>query len=199
MGLITKEVEVRVDGSNIKYYEDLGYKIPRYYNKSAGRYLIKKGTTITVKIEDLHRGSCIKVDVECDRCHNNKDIMYFAYCQRRNQDQIGDKSYCQHCASGIHISGEKNHFWNPNLTDEDRQNYHKATGDYNKFIRTVLARDNYTCQCCGKTSKEISLEVHHLNAFKEYGDKRTERTEPLYKYASFPFHSFKYASTPLFL
>ena len=41
---------------------------------------------------------------------------------------------------------------------------------YNKFIRKTLVRDNYTCQCCGKTSKETNLEVHHLDAFKKYED-----------------------------
>ena len=34
MGLLSTEVEVRLTGSNIKYYEDLGYEIPRYYNHS---------------------------------------------------------------------------------------------------------------------------------------------------------------------
>ena len=29
MGLISKEVEVVLNGSNIKYYESLGYEIPR--------------------------------------------------------------------------------------------------------------------------------------------------------------------------
>lgn len=174
MGLITKEIEVRIDGANRKYYENLGYVIPTYYNKNSCRYHIKKGTTIIVKIEDLNPNSHIKVLAECDCCGKVKEIMYSAYCKRRNQDKIGDKYYCKHCASSIHISGENNHFWNPNLTDEDRQNYHKATGEYNKFIRKTLARDNYTCQCCGKNSKETNLEVHHLDAFKEYEDKRTD-------------------------
>ena len=35
MGLITKEVEVKLGGKNIKYYENLGYQIPRYYNEDA--------------------------------------------------------------------------------------------------------------------------------------------------------------------
>lgn len=174
MGLLTKEIEVRVANQNASYYENLGYKIPRYYNKNQCRYLIKKGTTITVKIEDLNLGSQSKVQVECDKCHQVKDIMYCAFTKRRHKEELGDKYYCEHCASSIHISGKNNHFWNPNLTDEDRQSYHKATSDYNRFIRTALARDNYTCQCCGKTSKEINLEVHHLDAFKENVDKRTD-------------------------
>ena len=34
MGLLTKEVEVVVNSRNVKYYDDLGYDIPKYYNKN---------------------------------------------------------------------------------------------------------------------------------------------------------------------
>ena len=53
MGLLSTEVEVRLTGSNIKYYEDLGYEIPRYFNKNNNKYMVKRGTTILVKIKDL--------------------------------------------------------------------------------------------------------------------------------------------------
>ena len=33
MGLITKEVEVKLRGSNVQHFENLGYKIPRIKNK----------------------------------------------------------------------------------------------------------------------------------------------------------------------
>ena len=39
MGLLSTEVEVRLTGSNIKYYEDLGYEIPRYFNKNKWKWL----------------------------------------------------------------------------------------------------------------------------------------------------------------
>ena len=174
MGLLTTEIEVLLNGKNIKYYEDLGYKIPRYYNKNQCHYQLKKGTTIIVKIEDLHPGSHIRVDVECDECHNKKDILYCAYYNRRHQEEIGDKYYCEHCASKIYISGENNPGWNPNLTDEDRENYHKRSTLYNKFIRSVLARDNYICQCCGRKNGEVGLIAHHLDSFDWCVEKRTD-------------------------
>ena len=34
MGLLTKEVEVVVNSRNVKYYEDLGYDIPKRYDKN---------------------------------------------------------------------------------------------------------------------------------------------------------------------
>ena len=33
VGLISKEIEITLSSKNIKYYENLGYEIPRYYNK----------------------------------------------------------------------------------------------------------------------------------------------------------------------
>lgn len=176
MGLLTKEVEVRIDSSNKQYYKNLGYEIPEYYDKWNNCYRTKRGTTIIVDIKDLHPGSYIRVDVECDECHNKKDIMYFSYCQRRHQNEIGDKYYCKSCASKKYITGINNHFWNPNLTDEERENTHKRTTKYNKFIRGVYARDKYTCQCCGKTNSETIIEAHHLDGFDWCKEKRTDIT-----------------------
>lgn len=174
MGLLSTEVEVRLDGVNIKHFEKLGYDIPKYCDKEHKKYRVKKGTTIMVKVEDLLPRSRVKIDVECDACHNKKDILYCAYHSRKNSES--DKYYCEHCAAKIYISGESNHFWNPNLTDEDRINNRKATTEYNNFLRKVLARDKYICQCCGNTNKEMGLEVHHLDGFDWCKEKRTDTT-----------------------
>ena len=58
MGLVSKEVEVNINGSNYKHYEDLGYEIPlglatKYtYEKYKKKYVLKKGTKIKVKRYD---------------------------------------------------------------------------------------------------------------------------------------------------
>ena len=41
MGLITKEVEVLLHGNTIKYYENLGYEIPREKDKT-NKMVVKK-------------------------------------------------------------------------------------------------------------------------------------------------------------
>ena len=63
MGLITKEVEIRLWGQMISYYESLGYKIPRKDN-GWGKMIVPKGTTITINVFDLKSQSDILVDVE---------------------------------------------------------------------------------------------------------------------------------------
>lgn len=43
MGLITKEVEVTLGVRNIRYYENLGYKIPKYEDRNHNMR-VKRGT-----------------------------------------------------------------------------------------------------------------------------------------------------------
>ena len=49
MGLITKEVEVCVCSNKQKYYESLGYNIPREKNNN-GRMRVPRGSKIKVKV-----------------------------------------------------------------------------------------------------------------------------------------------------
>ena len=78
MGLITKEVEVTLGVRNIKYYEKLGYKIPKYENRNH-ELVVKRGTKIKVKTEDLSSGSNVEIEYECDMCHKLFTTRYDVY------------------------------------------------------------------------------------------------------------------------
>ena len=94
--LITKEVEIELNPSNIKYFEDLGIKIPRMID-SKGRYKVKKGTKIIVNVENLSDGSNALVDIECDGCGENlKNIKWVNYKKYAQND---GKYYCNKCAT----------------------------------------------------------------------------------------------------
>lgn len=89
MGIITKEVEIKVNSFTIKHYESLGYKIPlRKSSKSSFRHTGKEfvydlGNTFSVKVEDLQKRSNVKIDVECDCCGKPiYDVTYEDYCKR---------------------------------------------------------------------------------------------------------------------
>lgn len=172
MGLITKEVEVGVTGVTQKYYESLGYEIPRYWNESKKAYFVKSGTTIQVKTCDLPKHSKIKITYMCDNCKTIHTVNYESYYKSKHQNE--DACYCQKCMLKVFNTGENHPLWNEKLTEEERINS-RDYPEYTEFTKRVLARDNYTCQCCGKTESNM-LEVHHLDGYNWCIEKRTDDT-----------------------
>ena len=168
MGLITKEVEVLLNGKNIRYYESIGYEIPRM--KSFGAMRVPKGTKIIVPVIDLSPTSSTLVEIQCDCCGM---IYKRPYAQYYTYNRQG-KMYCKSCAITILTSGEKHYRWKSDKTDEERLN-ERCYPEYTTFIKSVLARDNYTCQCCGKISAS-NLVVHHLDGYNWCKEKRTDVT-----------------------
>ena len=75
MGLISEWIEVGLGSKNIKYYEDLGYKIPKTRNKW-GKLGTPKGKKIKVKVTDLPKGSHAIVKVVCDCCNKNYETFF---------------------------------------------------------------------------------------------------------------------------
>ena len=152
MGLITKEVEVELIGKSIKYYKDLGYKIPMIREKSQykkrtgtrkrkiGKLRVKQGTTIMIKVSDLPKRSEVKVMVKCDCCKEEKEIGYRNYYEYNHDG----KYYCNKCHSKIFL-------FNESITDEERLNK-RAYKQYKYFVNKCMNRDNYTCKCCGDIS-----------------------------------------------
>jgi len=104
--LISEYAEVVINGSNKKYYESLGYIIPKYKDKY-GREKYKKGQTIKVKVSDLQKTSRVEVEVQCDYCGENflqpfvrynrskkslikKDCCGKTICQRKKERRSDD-------------------------------------------------------------------------------------------------------------
>lgn len=168
MSLITKEVEIKLCGTNIKWFEEKGYKIPRRADKR-GRLTVPKNTKIKISVNDLQPRSNVEVDVDCDCCRKIYSIHWSDY-----QIQLHDgKIYCKSCANKVLHSGKNHPNWNPNLTDEDRKNG-RDYPEYVEFIKKVQIRDKYTCQYCGK--KHRDLEVHHLNGYNWFIEGRVDET-----------------------
>lgn len=188
MGLLSTEVEVKLSSKNIEYYENLGYKVPRYYNKNNSKYMVKRGTVVLVKVQDLSKCSNVIVDISCDYCGKFLRWTYNDY-NRRNHE---GKCYCKRCGKIVLRSGENNPNWNPNLTDEERINGRNYI-EYTDFIKGVLARDNYTCQCCGDTNSS-EMEVHHLYGYANFPEYRIDQTQAivLCKNCHKAFHNWHY-------
>ena len=77
MGLISKTVWINV-GTNTKYYEELGYKIPKRKD-FRGRISVPKGTKIEVRVEDLKVNSHTIVEYKCDNCGGDFPCTYQNY------------------------------------------------------------------------------------------------------------------------
>lgn len=93
--ILDEQVLVSLSGSNIQYYESLGYNIPRVpVNGRKDRFTVKRGTKISVNIDDLQIGSNSQVNVSCDYC--NKVFMRpYGFILKRRQGI--NKDACDDC------------------------------------------------------------------------------------------------------
>lgn len=73
---------------------------------------------------------------------------------------------------GRKVLGENNPCYNPNLSDNDRNNRRLLFG-YSSWRILVYAKDDYTCQCCGDNSGG-NLNAHHLDSYDWCKEKRIE-------------------------
>ena len=136
MGLISEYIEVGLSSNTIKYYESLGYEIPRYKNQR-GKMVVKRGTKIKIKVADIPKQSTVKVLVKCDCCNKEYYTEYFNYT---NQNHNG-KSYCHKCSLRVLNSGENHYKWKIDKTNEEREQGRYYI-EYTEFIKKVLKRDN---------------------------------------------------------
>ena len=138
MGLLDTEVEINLNGRNLDYLEKLGYEIPRSEDRW-GRLRVPMGSKIIVKIEDLKPNSQTPVRIKCDDCGRENEVSYQSY----RQNNYNGLCYCHKCVN----KGDRSPVWNPNKTKEEREETRKYK-EYNDFVKSVLARDDYTCHCC---------------------------------------------------
>ena len=83
MSLISKTAKIKWHSKTKKWDESKGYKFTKY------------GDEFEVKIEDITRGSNIKIDIQCDGC--GKKIRMYIYNYMRNINSYNKKNYCKKC------------------------------------------------------------------------------------------------------
>jgi len=93
--LISKNVEIKVNGKKIPYYESLGYIIPKHKTKDG--YCVKKDTKIIVDVNDIPKTSRVLVTIKCDYCGSEYNIRYDDYTNRKRKDINSD--CCCNCKS----------------------------------------------------------------------------------------------------
>ena len=105
MGVITKEVEVRLNGNNVNRYKKLGYDIPMRKASMSTKheicYVADFKKTILVKIEDLPLNSRAIIESTCDYCGKLKpSTRYSDYNKQTKNGML--KCCCSECASLKH-------------------------------------------------------------------------------------------------
>jgi hypothetical protein len=98
--LLTKEVEINLKGSKPKYYESMGYIIPKKIG-SKGKEVCDYSKNIIVKVEDLPKSCEIVIKVQCDYCGKIVDRLYKDYYKRKLSDDStpNKKDSCYECIS----------------------------------------------------------------------------------------------------
>ena len=87
MGLVTKTVKVKWNSANKKHYESLGYAYT------------KIGDEFEVDVNDLTKGSNVKVECSCDNCNK---LLSWRYCKYLLYVKEERKTYCNKCATKLY-------------------------------------------------------------------------------------------------
>ena len=121
-----------------------------------------KGFTPLFNPEDIHT---VHQKVKCiGSCGHEVITSVHAFLRAKT-------SLCAECASQIHC-GENNYNWKGGYENEKIR--FRKTYEFKSFVRAVLKRDNYTCQCCNRNSKKTKLVVHHKDGYNWCVEKRTD-------------------------
>jgi ribosomal protein L37AE/L43A len=102
--ILVSEIEIILRNRDIPYYRKLGYNIP-----ITGRYGVKCGTKITVKIKDLKLKSRVIVPCACDNCGKIRKISYQKY-----------RGLCHKCA-GFLLKGYNHPFFGKHQTEQTKE------------------------------------------------------------------------------
>lgn len=88
----TKEVNIRINHTNIEYYKNIGYDI-------------KTSDIIVVPVEHLSKGSKAIIEVSCDDCGKKKKYDFVTYMRFVNKNKY-HKYLCREC--GMKLRDENN-------------------------------------------------------------------------------------------
>lgn len=160
MGILTKEVEIKMNTKTVKHYESLGYEIPKKKATELSRKTYKKEyvydfkSPIKVKVEDLTKGCKAVIRVKCDICKQAEmDVVYNVY---KNTIESTGSYVCKECAKIKQRNTSLNKYGVPyyTYTDEFKE----------KVSETILAK--YGCKNVSQSNsvKEKKNETFYKNS-----------------------------------
>ena len=99
-----------------------------------------------------------KIVLNCDYC--NEEIKLKPSLVKGRKHHFCSKQ-CQDKWKSENMTGKNSPFWTGGTIG-----YYGPNWERNR--KKVLKRDNYTCQACGETNDEATLDVHHLEKFRSF-------------------------------
>jgi hypothetical protein len=106
MAIKEKEILVSLHPSNMDYYRNKGYDIPKYFDKK-GRSKVKRGTKILVKTTDIIAGSSLTLTKICDECGKETPNIHYEKILLRRKNSDG-KDRCIECGQKYGSNNKKN-------------------------------------------------------------------------------------------
>jgi len=97
MTILEEEVWVGLGGGNKKYYESLGYVMPKTEDRW-GRIRVARGAKLLVKVVDLPKGSHVELTKTCDDCGEVSYNQFYEVILRQ-RNEIDGKDRCQSCGA----------------------------------------------------------------------------------------------------
>lgn len=189
--IIDEYVEIRINAISKKHYSELGYKIPTQINRKGNETLDNK-TPIKVKITDLTNGSHATINVKCDFCGEEKQVVYKNYY---NQSISKNEPYaCEKCAydkskmNFLRDFGVENNMQLKSFREKSKKTLMNNYGVesplqskeiYNKLKETSIERFGVDCSL---KSKEVREKIKKTNLSKygfEYPTQSSEIREKI--------------------
>ena len=116
--ILQDKIEIKVNGTTVKYYKSLGYKV-------------KNKQTIIINVEELPKSSGYKIKVKCDYCGKEKYLSYYHYL--KNIKNINLYTCSNKCA--YELKNKKT-----NLLKYGKESYSSTNEFKNKYKDTCLKK-----------------------------------------------------------
>jgi len=168
--LISKYVTVRLIGKIVPYYKKLGYSGDR-------------GAYISIPIEDLSKGSHIKIDVECDYCKKVIQKEYKALLQERKKS-VTKKDCCLECSplkdveTNLLLYGVKNVFQLKEVSNKMKQTLLEKYGvEYISQSKEWKEKIIETNKNFSNEKKQSIIDKRTSTNIEKFGEEYYTRTD----------------------
>ena len=182
--LLTKEIKIKINNTAVKHYREKGYDV-------------NIGDETIVKVEDLTKASSYKVQVKCDVCGNEKELIYNKYLKNVEKYNLytcsNVCSYIKNKKTNLEKYGVENYYNSEKSKKTCLEKYgvdnpFKSEETKNKIKKTNLEKYGFESH----NSSDLVKENKKKSSIDKYGvdhfSKTTQFKELMIKYNEDPEH-----------